>query len=246
MAAEVLAEFKVYATFSVRVDRYFHFVNIFGLHYGDLRCVYDALPSHERLKEVLVAPEMAEDVKRFLVMAANRLRYMGTTNVFSDAVEEPEGDMWSDALNFTFYTCYCFQWSLFENFLKTVLRKAIDAGAFDANIATQLRKKWRKTKEFLDLIESGVVFGQSPFRTALPVLGWKPAIEEIDYSHLDRIRELRNKFIHGLESPEVISDNTSDKQNLYDRSMWILRKFAENVQWNVQEVTEANLRHARA
>jgi hypothetical protein len=246
MGEQVLAEFKTYAAFSVRVDRYFHFVSIFGLHHEGLRVVYDALPSHERLKEELAAPNMAEDLKRFLATAAGRLRYLATTNVFNEATGEAEGEMWSDVLNFAFYTCYCFQWSLFEDFLKTIVKKAIDAGAFDADIAKKLRSRWRKTKEFLDLIESGAVFGKSPFRSALPVLGWQPSIEEINYSHLDRIRDLRNKFIHGVESPEIISEGVPGKQRLYERSMWILRRFAENVQWEAQEIMIKKLEPAGA
>jgi hypothetical protein len=196
--------------------------------------VYNELPPAERLKAVLSSPDAADDIKRFLVVAAGQLSYMGTTNIFSDAVDEPEGEAWKDALNFACYTCYCFQWTLFENFVKSIIQTALNADAFSEDIAEKLRRRWRQTQQFLDLLESGVVFGRTPFRTALPVLGWKPSIEDIDYSHLDSLRRLRNSFIHGVENPEILSESLIAKHQRYERSMWILRKFAENVMWEVQ------------
>jgi hypothetical protein len=234
MNQQAFDRFKSYAHFSVRVDRYFNMVSVYGQHHESLRNLYDELPPAERLKEVLSAPDTADDIKRFLVVAAGRLSYIGTTNVFSNAVDEPEGEAWKDALNFAFYTCYCFQWTLFENFVKSIIQMALDAGAFNEEINDKLQRRWRQTKRFFDLLESGAVFGRTPFRTALPVLGWQPSIEDIDYSHLDSLREQRNDFIHGVESPDILSESLITKHQRYERSMWILRKFAENVLWEVQ------------
>jgi hypothetical protein len=111
---------------------------------------------------------------------------------------------------------------------------ALDAGAFNSDIADKLRKRWRKTKQFFDLIESGEVFGRTPFRTALPIPGWQPSIEDIGYNRLNEMRELRNEFTHGVESPDILSEGLMGKQRRYERGMWVLRKFAENIMWEVQ------------
>jgi hypothetical protein len=234
MNQQAFDQFKSYALFSVRVDRYFNLVSVYGQHHESLKAAYDELPLAERLKDVLSSPDTADDIKRFLVVAAGGLSYMGTTNVFSDAVDEPEGEAWKDVLNFAFYTCYCFQWTLFENFAKSIIQTALNAGAFREEIAEKLRRCWRQTQKFLDLLESGIVFGRTPFRTVLPVLGWQPSIEDIGYSHLDNLRRLRNDFVHGVESPEILSESLIVKHQRYERSMWILRKFAENIMWEVQ------------
>jgi hypothetical protein len=78
----VLDEFKNYAYFSVRVDRYFNVVNIYGMHHNAIKQIYGALPSRHRLKAVL-ALEADEDVKRFLDIAANALGDMATTNILA-------------------------------------------------------------------------------------------------------------------------------------------------------------------
>lgn len=227
-------EFKNYAHFSVRVDRYFNVVNIYGMHHDAIKTVYLALPSRERLKAALAASDTDDEVKRFLVSSAWALGYMATTNIFDDQGDQSGGDIFQDALNFAFYTCYCFQWSLFADFVKTEIRKVIDAGVLAHDVVKRLKAKWRQTKQFFDLIESGDVFGTTPFRTVLPVVGWVPSTVECDYDDLNGIRELRNEFIHGVESPAITSENLAAKQRRYERSMWILRKFAENVEWEVQ------------
>jgi hypothetical protein len=236
MNQQVFDQFKSYSLFSVRVDRYFNLVSIYGQHHESLKSVHDELPPAKRLREVLSSSDIADDIKRFLVVAAGRLSYMGTTNVFSDTVDEPEGEAWKDALNFAFYTCFCFQWTLFESFVKSIIQIVLDAGAFSEEISKKLRKPRISTQRFLDLLESGEVFGRTPFRTALPVLGWQPSIEDIGYSHLDNLRKLRNDFIHGVEGPEILAERLNNKQRRYERSMWILRKFAENVMWEAQKV----------
>lgn len=246
MDHQTFEQFKSYALFSVRVDRYFSMVNVYGQHYESLRHMYHELPPAERLKEVLASPDLPSDINAFLVAATGSLRYMGTTNVFSDAIDEPEGEAWKDVLNFAFYTCYCFQWTLFENFVKSIIQVAIDAGAFNEKITGILRRRWRQTKQFFDLLESGAVFGRTPFRTALPVLGWQSGIEEIDYSHLEKLRELRNEFIHGVESPDILLESLGTKYQRYQRSMWILRKFAENVLWEVQRALGHEIGHVVA
>jgi hypothetical protein len=117
-----------------------------------------------------------------------------------------------------------------------MVRKVVDSGVLSPLVVKDLEKKWRRTEKFFDKIDSGDVFGKSPFTTLLPVMGWMPSTEKCDYNDLNKIRELRNTFIHGVESPDITSEDIASKQRRYNRSMWILRKFAENVQWEVQRV----------
>ncbi len=229
----VLDEFKDYADFSVRVDRFFNVINSYSMHHNAIKHIYHMLPSWDKC-EAAFDSEIDEDVKMFLLTATNRLGYMATTNIFNDESDQAGGDLPEDALNFAFYTCYCFQWSLFEDFVKTMVRKVIDAGVLQPPVVKDLETKWRQTKQFFDKIESGDVFGRSPFTALLPAAGWMPSFDEYDYKDLNEIRVLRNQFIHGVESPEITSENILLKQRRYERSMWILRKFAENIQFDVQ------------
>jgi hypothetical protein len=228
-------EFKEYAEFSVRVDRYYHAVNAYGRHHGGIQDIYQAMPSRDRLKG-FVASATDEPLKRFLSIAASRLGHMATTGIFSNDSGHLKGEIPEDIVNFTFYTCYCFQWTLFEEFVKTMIRKVVDAKAINSIVTSNLESKWRHTKQFLDIIDSGAVFGKSPFSALLPVVGWVPSFEEVGYTQLNEIRELRNAFIHGIEGPEITPEPVGVKQQRYERSMWILRTFAGNVQWDVQRV----------
>lgn len=229
-------EFKDYAFFSVKVDRFFNLVNIYGQHHGTLKAVYKALPERDAIQRALANDSIDEEVKSFLLVAANFLNYMATTNIFSDSGDLNPDDLWKDTLNFSFYTCYCFQWKLFENFIKTMIKKAMDCSVLPDGVQKELEKLWFKTKQFLDLIESGKVFGKSPFVTVIPVKGWIPRTETCGYAELEEIRRLRNEFIHGIELPEITSEHILSKQSRYMRSMWILRKFAENVQHEVESL----------
>lgn len=229
----VLSEFKDYAYFSVRADRYFNVVNIYGMHHNAIKQIHAALPTRDKI-EAALASDMDGDVKRFLTISAGAFGYMATTNIFNDNDDQADGDISQDALNFTFYTCYCFQWSLFEDFAKTMVRKIIDANVLSPDVINDLEKKWRHTKQFFDKIHSGDVFGRSPFTALLPVMGWMPSTEDVGYDDLNAIRDLRNSFIHGVESPEITSEDIWAKQRRYDRSIMILRKFGENIQWEVQ------------
>ena len=242
MSSEVSEEFKQYALFSVRADRFFAVVNSYGMNHDKLKFVYKSLPKHSKIEEIILRDDIDQSIKDFLLISATTLDYVAkSTGIFSDdetAIDNK--DLWEDALNYSFYTCYCFQWSLFENFTKKMLRKAINANVFAQPIREALEGKWRKTKSLLDYIDSGNVFGSSPFVHMLPVEGWSPGIENITYANLDQIRELRNEFIHyGLESPVRKPENIMTNQSRYQHSMWILRLFAQNIDSEVQRLIDA-------
>lgn len=233
MALSVLQEFEDYANFSERVDRFFHTVNIYGMHHNALKNSYHRIPAHSVVRQALRDDRVDEDFRLFCVAAVNSLNYMATTRIFADEGGMEPGTIPEDMLNFSFYTCFCFQWSLFEDFTKKIIRRAIDGGVLAPDTCRALESRWRYTEKFFDYIESGNVFGSTPFRTVLPVKGWVPTTETCRYSDLNRIRELRNSFIHGVSSPEIMPESTMEKQDLYDRSMRILRNFASNLQQDV-------------
>lgn len=239
MSLTISEEFKKYADFSVRVDRFFNVASIYGTHHEGLKFVYSSMPDYFRRQDFRANENVDEDFKTFMLTLGMTFQLMGATGIFSDDENAIDNSTISaDIHNFSFYTCYCFQWTLFENFIKTMIRKAINADVFSQPVKEKLESKWGRTKSFLDYIDSGEVFGRTPFSHLMPVVGWVPKTEEITYADLNKIRELRNKFIHGVESPEITSENIVVKQRQYERSMWVLRKFAENIQFEVQHLIE--------
>jgi hypothetical protein len=227
-------DFEDYANFSVRVDRFYNVVNIYGMHHSALKSAYQAIPEREVTREALQAEQTDERFRRFGTVAVNSLDYMATTGIFSDSPDLVPGQIPDDVSNFGYYTCFCFQWTLFENFVKTSTRRAISAGGLPLDVVRNLRDKEYRTKAYLDYIESGAVFARSPFTTVLPVTGWVPTTEQCTYADLDLIRDLRNSFVHGVGDPGITPDNMLVKYKLYERSMWILRQFASNVDQEVQ------------
>jgi len=151
---------------------------------------------------------------------------MGTTGIFSDAPYRELSALQEDMLRFAFDTCFCFQWSLFGNFVKARVLYLVDRGLLSPDICKELKKRERHTEAFLRLIDSGEVFGQSPFKSILPVQGWTPRFEECDIHDLDKIRKLRNQLVHAAGSAPTTIDRTDQH---YERSMWVLRLFAGNL-----------------
>ena len=84
-----------------------------------------------------------------------------------------------------------------------------------------MRKRKLRTKSFLEYIEEGALFGHTPFTTVLPVMSWVPTTDSCAYSDLDKIRELRNRLIHAVSSPDIpgLPESELDKEHLYERSM---------------------------
>lgn len=61
-------DFEAYANYSVKVDRYFHCVNVFADNYYDLKYIHDTLDgTYNRVLELEKAKvETDEEVKKFL------------------------------------------------------------------------------------------------------------------------------------------------------------------------------------
>ena len=115
----------------------------------------------------------------------------------------------------------------------SMVDRAIAARALPPSVCTELRRIKKQTENYLKYLDSGSVFGRSPFVTVLPVEGWVRTTETCNYADLDEIRRLRNDLVHRATSPIITGKGEYEKEKLYDRSMWILRQFASNVQQDV-------------
>jgi hypothetical protein len=235
--SEPLKAFHSYAWFSVQVDQYYAALRIFGRHYDALKAAYGHLPTHGRHPELAA---LNEESRMFFISAASALGYMGTTRIFEDAPFPELKRLPEDMVNFGFYTCFCFQWTLFENFVKDSLLRLADVGMLPVAVSNELRTRQRRARGFLEYIDQGHVFGHSPFVAVRPVMGWLPITENCTFPDLDAIRELRNQFIHGVSGPDILPATEPEKERLYERSMWLLRQFAGNVDTEVRRVREAH------
>jgi hypothetical protein len=246
MATNIMQEFKNYAEFSVRVDQFFYVVNTYATNHESLKQASSTRPSGKLLEEYLEQETVAEEMRKFIFFSVVTLDNLKRTGIFSDAQDLGVGSIDPktippDLSNFAFYTCFCFQWSLFENFIKLMMQKLIDAGSLPIDTAKKLKDNWLRTKKFFDVIDSGEVFGHSPFKTILPIFNSSGKPPEFDYAELNKIRELRNKFIHGVESPEILPSPPLVKQKYYEQCMWVLRQFATNVQFDTQRLLGTEL-----
>lgn len=238
MSSKVMEEFKRYAEFSVRADQYFYAINTYGINHGNLKAVSAIRPFNDLLQSSIEKEITDGGVKQFLISTVATIDNLRLSGLFSDAKDLVSGaidpqTIPPDISNFAFYTCFCFQWSLFENFVKDMMQKLIDAHALPISTRDKLQKCWSRTKKFFDVIDSGEIFGHSPFHTVLPLMAETGNFQVCDYADLDKIRELRNDFIHGIESPQILPISALEKQRHYERSMWILRQFATNIQFDV-------------
>ena len=86
-----------------------------------LKEVYQAIPSHEEWPNEEETKSIPDPVKNLFIISASTFNYMETTGIYSDTSRPELEDLPNDMINFGFYTCFCFQWTLFENFIKTSL-----------------------------------------------------------------------------------------------------------------------------
>ena len=213
---------------------------IFARQYDSLKAIAYALPAPDVWKAN--ATEIPEPLQHFTAIAAHAFNYAKTTGLFDDAGFPQLREIPTDLVNFGFYTCYCFQWTLFENFVKQSVLEAISASLVPAG--TTLKSAKQSSEKFFAELESGKLFGHSPFRTALPGSGWNPVLENFDYADLTRIRKLRNQFIHAIQSPAILPSSEREKESLYEKDMWILRKFAENVDQDIRDLRARAASHS--
>lgn len=228
-------EFQQYAWFSVQVDQYYAAVRIYSRNHTHFTDIYRSLPQGDDWPSNLGELELSEAAKKFFMTAASTFNYMGTTGVFASPLHKELRELPSDMINFGFYTCFCFQWTLFETFVKESVLGLVRDARLPDRVCNQLRQREKSTGKFLSYINAGHVFGRSPFTTVLPVTSWVPKSETCTFDDLNRIRELRNQFIHAVTDRSILPASEPEKDRLYERSMWIMRKFAENVDHEIRD-----------
>ena len=80
------------------------------------------------------------------------------------------------------------------------------------------------------------VFENSPFDYTLPEIDSNGNFVKIGYNELDTIRKRRNKFVHSVLNNSFDNENIMKLQKLYDKDMWMLRLYAQNVFYQVNEL----------
>jgi hypothetical protein len=220
--------FKAYAWSSVRVDKYYATVRIFARHYEALKTAFRAIPRRNQWPTDFSS--LTEQARKFFIAASGGLNYMSTTGIFSDEPYSELANLPRDTVAYASVTCYCFQWNLFETFVVAHVLEAVHYGRIRGGVAERLRKAERKIGRFLAILNSGEVFGHTPFRTILPVEGWTPSFETCEFKDLDRIRIQRNSLVHAASELELLQGEYEKLESFYERDMWVLRKFAENVE----------------
>jgi hypothetical protein len=158
--------FQEYSWFSVQVDQYYAAIRIFARHYDSLRAAYQHLPKQEEWPSDFSC--LSEGARNFFLMCSSALNYMGTTQIFAAAPFAQLAGLRTDLINFGFYTCFCFQWTLFENFIKAAIFGLAADRLLAPNVVAELRSRRTRTRAFLQYIDEGHVFGHTPFTTGPP------------------------------------------------------------------------------
>lgn len=80
------------------------------------------------------------------------------------------------------------------------------------------------------------VFENSPFDYIMPEMDSRGNFVKIGYNELDTIRKRRNKFVHSILNNSFDNENIMKLQKSYDKDMWILRLYAQNVFYQANEL----------
>lgn len=152
---------------------------------------------------------------------------MTTSGLFKERQAELP-DIPGDMKTLSIYTCYCFQWSIFERFVVERVMTAVDHDMVPKDVASKLKQKKNNTKDFLKLLDKGAISSSSPFMHLLSQIGSDGNFMKIGYSDLDRIRKRRNQFIHSVDGVMLAGISEADFES-YTEDMWTLRLFAQNV-----------------
>ena len=87
----------------------------------------------------------------------------------------------------------------------------------------------------MDLLNDEV-FENSPFDYIMPEMDSSGNFVKIGYNELDTIRKRRNKFVHSVLNNSFDNENIMKLQKSYDKDMWILRLYAQNVFYQANEL----------
>ena len=175
------------------------------------------------------------DIRSFLQMSYFIMQKIHMTNIFSDKDPCGLGDLVYDMQIFSYVTCYCYQWNLFESFVSYIVDKLSKSNKLKVDILNKLKCCKGKTKKLLDLLNDEV-FENSPFDYIMPEMGSSGNFVKIGYNELDTIRKRRNKFVHSILNNSFDNENIMKLQKSYDKDMWILRLYAQNVFYQANEL----------
>jgi len=106
--------FKRDSWFSVQVDQYYVAVQIYARNHQAFRDIYAEVQSASPWPDNVGIGIIPETVEKLFMLTASYFNYIGTTGIFQEASFPELTELPTDMVNFGFYTCFCFQWTLFE------------------------------------------------------------------------------------------------------------------------------------
>lgn len=217
--------FKRHAMLSAQIDQFLHATLILANNFRNLR---EAASRSDKLSSILDNSSVGDEEKVGLVSMRRALNSMTTSGLFMESPHSEFSDIPGDMKRLSIYTCYCFQWSIFERFVVNRVMQAVDDDMVPKDVAPKLKRKKNNTKDFLKLLDKGAISNSSPFMHLLPKIDSDGNFVKISYSDLDRIRERRNQFIHSVDGDMLAGISEADFKS-YNEDMWTLRLFAQNV-----------------
>lgn len=234
--SEVMSDLTQYLAFTERVDRFFHWNLTLAKHIRDLRSLYR---DHPHLQNRPYDPGVLSQRDEILEEMLFSFDFSDKFSVLNFV--DPEHPALSidnpDPVNFAFYSCYCFQWNLFETFVKAQVFSLCDGGILDQRMEKKLLAIGRnQTEALLKFLDSGEVFGKTPFVNLIEEGLSAKNPDKVTYRDLDAIRVQRNNFVHGIESPEIKAATFEEKEAEYERMHQILTQFAVQVDLGVQKL----------
>lgn len=199
--------FEQYQKYSVKVDRFFHCVNAFANSYNGLKYIHDVLDGiYNRMVELEEnRVEIDKEIRLFLRCSYTFMQPIHITNIFSDLDPCNLGDKIYDMRIYSYITCYCYQWNLFESFITYIIKKIIESEKIDKKVSDKL-KKARGIKKTLAVLNYEV-FDSSPFDYILPEYDENGEFIKIGFSDLNIIRERRNRFVHSILDYDIEDNN---------------------------------------
>ena len=219
---------------SVQIDQYIHTTLSLSWNLAKLR---EAANCINEVSSLLAGNEIEPAAREKLLTVRSALGSLSSTGIFSKSQHSELSDIPGDLQRIGIYTCYCFQWAIFDRFVISRVFQAVDGGLLSEDVSARLRRKKNNTKDFLKLLHDGAIQERTPFWHILPWPGPNKDLLEVDYSDLTRIREIRNKYVHSVNE-DMLKEISSEDFNTYKKDMWILRLFAQNVDqdcWRLRE-----------
>ena len=156
------------------------------------------------------------------------------TNIFSDLDPCNLGDKIYDMRIYSYITCYCYQCNLFESFITYIIKRIVESEKINKKVSDKL-KKVRGIKKTLAILNYEV-FESSPFDCILPEYDENGEFIKIGFSDLNIIREHRNRYVHSILNDDIKDNNIVKLQWQYDKDMWTLRLFAQNIFYLANEL----------